>query len=143
MYRVLGLIYVILSLGLFVIMFLPFDNIVYEGNKIQTLKNEYKVGELVTYTAKYDKKFNISAIMIKSVEIHLDDENIHHHKISLAPRIGNIPAGHHHLVAEFQLPNVSCIVGEAKIVIDADYSIFGGLRVIHDRVESNVFTITK
>ena len=141
MYRILGLIYVILSLGLFVIMFLPFDNMVYKGNKIQTHRNEYKVGDLVTYTSEYTKKFNISAIMIKSVMINLDSDL--EHKISLAPRIGNIPAGHHHIVAEFQLPNASCIVGEAKMVIEAEYSIFGGLRVIHDRVESNVFTIKK
>ncbi|MFA6383701.1 MAG: hypothetical protein WCX17_04765 [Parcubacteria group bacterium] len=133
--------YIILSLFLFFVLFVPIDNMQLTKNnnrlRILNTNKEVKIGTKLWYEVDYDKKFDAFGVITKGVLVN------DRYMLTDKPILGNLESGKHVIVASFDIPKTDFVLGKTKFIIKIDYYIFSGLRILCDEVESEEFTIVK
>jgi hypothetical protein len=131
--------YIILSFVLLFIAYIPLDIMQVENSLIYITNenNTVKPGEKLHYQYTYYKPFNITGQVVKSIRIN------NKYVISTVPQLGNLPSGTHDVVGFFEIPDTDFVLGKAEFIISIEYPLFGGMRVIYDKLESNTFTIKR
>jgi len=138
-YKTINIIYIIISLIFISMVYFPVNNFTLIGDKVKILNNNkvVQIGDKVHYELSYHKRFDIPSLLTRSVLI----DNGYY--ISEKTIISSVPAGTNTVVSTFKIPNTDFMLGKTKLIIKFEYTLFGGLRTINGKIESEEFTIVK
>jgi hypothetical protein len=117
----------------------PFDNMDLVG-KCEILNEDKMVytGEILRYRFTYKKWLNLPGELTKQLALEIENGE---YSLNYKPFMGDLPTGEHTVTASIKIPNTPFVIGESKLVFNFKHPIFGGLRIIYDKYESEPFVI--